>query len=169
MVLGDILTPYHWNNICDIVRPIALDHIFPYIKSKRVRSGVLSELFETQSAHYFNSIGISTKPCGTDKEPDLYFTELEESCEIKVTSSTKREWMGNHISKKSSEYVLISWEYNKEMNTLFGTQPEYLKFSVINVFLDKDDWMTLGEEYNGTKITSKMLDNKEIKVLVEAT
>jgi hypothetical protein len=166
MALGNILTSEHWKNICDRVEPIALNHIFPYIKSKRVRSGALSELFEIQSAAYYNSIGINTNPCKNDNEPDLFFSDIEQTCEIKVTSSGKREWMGNHISKKSSEYILISWEYNEETDTLFGRQPEYLKFSVINVFLDKNDWMTLGEEYNGTKITSKMLDNKEINVLV---
>ena len=98
--MKDILTSFHWKNICDLVRPIVLEHIFPYIKSKRVRSGVISELFETQSALYYNSVGITTLACKNDTEPDLYFTDIEQPCEIKVTSSSKREWMGNHISKK---------------------------------------------------------------------
>ena len=32
--MKDILISTHWKNICDNVRPIALNHIFPYIKSK---------------------------------------------------------------------------------------------------------------------------------------
>jgi len=164
--MKDILTSEHWKNICELVRPIAQEHIFPFIKSKRVRSGVMSELFETQAAIYYNSIGIPTKSCINDTEPDLYFTEIDKTCEIKVTSSNKREWMGNHISKKSSEFILISWEYQNATDTLFGPEPESLKFSVINVFLNKQDWMTLGEEYNGTKITSKMLDSKKLNILV---
>jgi hypothetical protein len=168
-MINTILIPEHWSNICNIIRPIALNHIFPYIKSKRVRSGVLSELFETQSAQYFNSIGISTKSCDNDSEPDLLFTEMEESCEIKVTSSSKREWMGGKYSKRSSEYILVSWEYKETFDTLFGTEPESLKFSVINVFIDQSEWDTLGDNYYATKITSKMLDNKEIKVLVESS
>lgn len=164
-----ILTPEHWQNICELVKPIALQHIFPYIKSKRVRSGVISELFETISATYYNSVGIPTEACKNDTEPDLYFTEIDKPCEIKVTSSNKREWMGNHISKKSSEFILISWEYKEATDTLFGTQPEDLSFCVINVFLDKDDWMTLGKEYNGTKITSKMLDKKKLNILVDGS
>jgi hypothetical protein len=167
--MKDILTSMHWKNICDLVRPIVLEHIFPYITSKRVRSGVISELFETQSALYYNSIGITTLSCKNDTEPDLYFSDIEQPCEIKVTSSSKREWMGNHISKKSSEYILISWDYQEETDTLFGREPEKLTFSVINVFLDKSDWMTLGEEYNGTKITSKMLDGKKVKILVDGS
>lgn len=162
----DILTPEHWKNICELVRPIALEHIFPYVKSKRVRSGVMSELFENQSAMYYNSIGIPTESCNNDTEPDLYFTEIDKPCEIKVTSSTNREWMGGSLSKKSSEFILISWEYQTATDTLFGPEPESLKFSVINVFLDKDDWMTLGENYYATKITSKMLDNKKLNILV---
>ena len=104
--MEDILTSEHWKNICELVRPIAQEHIFPFIKSKRVRSGVMSELFETQAAIYYNSIGIPTESCINDSEPDLYFTEIDKTCEIKVTSSHKREWMGNHISKKSSEFIL---------------------------------------------------------------
>ena len=165
-VLSEVLTPNHWKNICDRVEPIALKHIFPYIKSKRVRSSSLSEVFEIQSAEYFNSIGISTKPCGNDKEPDLFFNETEEFCEIKVTSSNKREWMGGKHSKKSSEFILIKWNYQEEKTTIFGIEPESLKFSVINTFLDKDDWNILGDNFSGTKITSKMLKNKKVEILV---
>ena len=149
MDLDNIFIPEHWKNICDRVRPIALTHIFPYIKSKKNRSNILSELFETQSAEYFTSIGIPTESCKSDREPDLVFTRLEKSCEIKVTSSDKREWMGNQVSKKFSEFVLISWDYKDEISTLFGMDPETIRFSVINVYLDKDDWTSLGEEYNG--------------------
>ena len=164
--MKDILTSEHWKNICELVRPIAQEHIFPFIKSKRVRSGVMSELFETQAAMYYNSIDIPTKSCINDTEPDLYFTEIDKTCEIKVTSSNNREWMGGSLSKKSSEFILISWEYQKATDTLFGPEPEYLKFSVINVFLNKEDWMTLGENYYATKITSKMLDSKKLNILV---
>lgn len=152
--MDDIFVPEHWQNICEKVKAIAEENIFPYVRSKRVRSGVMSELFENQSAEYFTSIGIKTKSCDTDKEPDLTFVDRGETCEIKVTSSTKQEWMGNHISKKNSEYILISWEYT-----------DTLKFSVINVFLNQEDWNRLGN-YNGTKINSKTLQNKKVKILV---
>lgn len=168
-MIKSYLTTEHWQNICNIVRPIALNHIFPYIKSNRVRSGALSELFETQSAVYYNSIGIPTQPCDNDTEPDLYFTDISEPCEIKVTSSNKQEWMGGSLSKKSSEFILISWKHSEENSTLFGTQPESLEFSVINVFLEKGDWQSLGENYYATKITSKMLKNKKIEILVDGS
>jgi hypothetical protein len=126
----------------------------------------MSELFETQAAIYYNYIGIPTKSCVNDTEPDLYFTEIDKTCEIKVTSSNNREWMGGSFSKKSSEFILISWEYQNATDTLFGPEPESLKFSVINVFLNKEDWKTLGENYYATKITSKMLDSKKLNILV---
>jgi hypothetical protein len=152
--MDDIFVPEHWQNICKRVSTIAKENIFPYVRSNRVRSGILSELFENQSAEYFTSIGIKTKSCDTDKEPDLTFVDRNQTCEIKVTSSNKQEWMGNHVSKKNSEYVLISWKYT-----------DTLEFSVINVYLSQDDWNRLGN-YNGTKINSKTLQNKKIKVLV---
>jgi hypothetical protein len=164
--MTDIFVPEHWQKICNNVKEIVEAHIFPFVRSKRVLSSIMSELFENQSADYFNSIGIKTKACNNDKEPDLYFIDTDSTCEIKVTSSKNREWMGNHISKKNSEYVLISWEHIKEHGTLFGTVPENIEFSVINVFLEQSDWKTLGAEYNGTKITSKTLEGKTVKVLV---
>jgi hypothetical protein len=126
----------------------------------------MSKLFETKSAEYFNSIGIKTICCENDKDPDLLFADTNEVCEIKVTSSKKQEWMGGKLSKRSAEYILISWEHIKEHGTLFGTIPENIEFSVINTFIDESEWKTLGDNYYGTKINSEILEGKTVKVLV---
>jgi hypothetical protein len=162
----EYFSPEHWKNICNRVRNIVLVNILPYIKSNRVLSGVISELFETQSEEYFNTIGIPVRSCKNDHEPDLLFLEKNEIVEIKVTSSRKREWMGGKYSKRSSEYVLISWEYFEACETLFGYEEENIKFSVINTYVDESDWNTLGENYYGTKITQKILEGKKIHILV---
>jgi hypothetical protein len=162
-----IYETHHWKNICDIVRNIALNHIFPYIESNNNRSKNISELFELQSAKYFTSIGIPTKSCTNDKQPDLVFLSTGEPCEIKVTSSWKnRKWMGGEYSKRNSEYILISWRYIEPVTTLFGEQPESLEFSVINTYLTQDDWEPCGKNFSGTKVTEKSLSGKKIKILV---
>jgi hypothetical protein len=162
-----VFLPEHWKNICNNVRDISLNHFFPYIKDKSVRSKLISNLFETQSAEYFNSIGIPTKSCNNDKEPDIIFTETNESCEIKVTSSWKNKaWMGGEYSKRNSEYILIAWNYTESQNTLFGVSPELLEFSVINTYLTQDEWISCGTNFSGTKVTEKSLFGKKIKILV---
>lgn len=164
--MSDIFLPEHWQNICQSVKKVALTHIFPHINKNGLRSYNMSNLFETKSAEYFNSIGIKTICCENDMDPDLLFPDTNAVCEIKVTSSKKQEWMGGKLSKRSAEYILISWEHIKEHGTLFGTVPEDIEFSVINVFIDQSEWNTLGENYYGTKITSKTLEGKTVKVLV---
>ena len=164
--MKNIFVPKHWRNICDIVKEVALKDIFPHITKNRVKSVILSDLFETKSAEYFNSIGIKTSCCESDMDPDLMFLDTNDVCEIKVTSSRKQEWMGGKLSKRSAEYVLISWEHIKECNTLFGIEPENMRFSVINVYIDQSEWNTLGDNYYGTKITSKTLEGKKVKILV---
>jgi len=165
-MMNEIFVPEHWQNICRIVKEVALSDIFPHITKNRVKSVILSDLFETKSAEYFNSIGIKTMCCENDMDPDLLFTDTNEVCEIKVTSSKKQEWMGGKLSKRSAEYILVSWEHIKEHGTLFGTVPENIEFSVINVFINQSEWNTLGDNYYGTKITSKTLEGKTVKVLV---
>jgi len=165
-MMNEIFVPEHWQNICQTVKEISLKNFFPFIKDKSTRSKLMSKLFETQSAEYFNSIGIKTICCENDMDPDLLFTDTNEVCEIKVTSSQKQEWMGGKLSKRSAEYILISWEHIQEHDTLFGTVPENIEFSVINVYIDQSEWNTLGDNYYGTKITSKTLEGKTVKVLV---
>jgi hypothetical protein len=46
---------------------------------------IISNLFETQSERYFNSIGIKTLSSKSDKDPDLFFIDYQKPCEIKVT------------------------------------------------------------------------------------
>jgi hypothetical protein len=165
--MDDIFVPEHWQNICSKVRDISLNHFFPYIKDKSVRSKLISNLFETQSALYYNSIGIPTRSCNNDKEPDLIFTEANESCEIKVTSSWKNKaWMGGEYSKRNSEYILIAWNYTESHNTIEGIVPESLEFSVINTYLIQDEWVSCGTNFSGTKVTMKSLSGKKINILV---
>ena len=165
--MSNIFLPEHWVNICNKVENIALEHFFPFIKDKSVRSKLISNLFETQSAEYFNSIGIKTKPCTNDKEPDLLFVDTNESCEIKVTSSEKnKSWMGGEYSKRNSEYILISWVYRESHGSLYGVEPESLRFSVINTYITQDEWVSCGKNFSGTKITEKDLLSKKINILV---
>jgi hypothetical protein len=157
----------HWINICQLVADKCLD-IFPEIKRKKLKSEILSHLFETQSEKYFNSIGIQTSCCATDKDPDLFFIESNKPCEIKVTgidhSFTKKcKWMGGKYSKRTSDYIFIIWNCNKDTDNK-------ISFCVIKTFVDESEWTTIDSStkpnYYATVFESSSLLKKEHKFLV---
>ena len=77
-----IYQPHHWVRICERVSDIALT-IFPHIKSKKLKSEIISNLFETQSARYLKEQGFNAISANSDREPDLLIDDRP--CEIKVT------------------------------------------------------------------------------------
>ena len=80
---GRRMNPYNptiWQSICHNVSEIALN-IFPHIKSKKLKSEIISNLFETQSAKYLNQQGFHTLSAESDREPDLLINN--NPCEIK--------------------------------------------------------------------------------------
>lgn len=114
-------------------------HLFPDIKRKKLKSEILSHLFETQSEKYFNSIGIQTKCCDTDKEPDLFFVNENKPCEIKVTGidepfTKKCKWMGGKYSKRNSDYIFVIWNSQNENK---------ISFCIMSCFVDESEWKTI--------------------------
>jgi len=161
----------HWRIICDEVSKICLG-IFPYVKDKKVKSALLSDLFESQSEIYFNSIGIKTVSCKNDREPDLFFTDFEMPCEIKVNGVNsnqvkKSTWLGGQYSKRSSDFIFINWHYNDQTNTLFGIEPKYISFCLTSCYVKKEFWKaSTSTEYNGVFFTSDVLYSQEHKSLI---
>ncbi len=163
--------PDHWRNICIQVSTIA-SNVLPHLNRKKIKSEVISNLFESVSANYFNSIGIETVLAKTDRDPDLLFTSGP--CEIKVTgvdsTSVKScKWMGGKYSKRTSEYIFVMWYHQEPIETLFGPVGDSLHFSVYNCHVDENEWSTVdngNENYYATVFESGNLLKKPHKCLV---
>jgi hypothetical protein len=153
--------PHHWREICKKVSAISTI-LLPHLNRKKIKSEVLSNLFETLSAEYFNSIGIPTQVATTDREPDLAFQSGP--CEIKVTgvdklNPKKCKWMGGKYSKRTSDYIFIMWN-------LSGDE---MYFSVHHCYASENDWKTIdngNENYYATVFESDMILERENKQLV---
>ena len=139
--------PEHWHQICHNVTSLAIG-IFPHIKGKKLKSEIMSNLFETQSSNYFNSIGIKTKSSVIDKDPDLFFLESNKPCEIKVTGVNDPrpkscKWMGGKYSKRTSDFIFVMWNYQEIKNTLYGQENAGLNLNVIQCYVNESEWKTI--------------------------
>ena len=152
---------HHWKEICKKVSSIAVI-LLPHLNRKKIKSEVISNLFETISGAYFNSIGIPTQVASSDREPDLTFPSGP--CEIKVTGidhpfTKKCKWMGGKYSKRNSDYIFIMWNlYCGEMY-----------FSVYHCYASENDWKTIDngkENYYATVFESGMILDRQHKELV---
>ena len=142
------MNPYeseHWREICRRVESIAIQ-ILPHLNRKKIKSEVISNLFETLSGEYFTSIGLPTQVASNDREPDLTFPTGP--CEIKVTGidhpfTARCKWMGGKYSKRTSDYILIMWNYTPTNHTLYGIEPESIKYNIIKTFIQENEWSTV--------------------------
>jgi hypothetical protein len=171
--MADSFESHHWSTICQMVTNKCLN-IFPDIKSKKLKSEIISNLFETQSEKYFNSVGIETFSASSDRDPDLYFTKTNRPCEIKVTGidhafTNKCKWMSGKYSKRTSDFIFIIWNYQEPRSTLFGPRNETISFSVLNCFVDENEWKVIDSgknNYYATVFDSHLILEREHKSLV---
>ena len=162
-----------WSSICQNVTKIALP-ILPHIRSNKVCSEIISSLFETAAADYYNSISTPVQACQTDRQPDLLFLESNKPLEIKVTRSDhtishKFKWMGGKYSKRTSDYVFIAWCYQPTMNTLYGTEQETIRYFIAKTYVNESEWRTIdngNENYYATIYTTDELFQSKYEVLV---
>lgn len=153
----------HWKNIANQVTQIALP-ILPYIRTKKLKSEILSNLFESQSEKYFNSINIPVRSASYDREPDLYFIAEERPLEIKVTGSDhplakKLKWMGGKYSKRTSDYVFIAWNHNEQNNEI--------KYFIAEKYVNESEWKTMDngkENYYATLYSTEELLKESYEV-----
>lgn len=145
------LNSEHWSNICQQVTNVAV----PILKIKfntRLRSEIISSLFEMEAERYYKSIGYRVRSALTDKDPDLLFEDMNRTVEVKVTKEKPSiKWMGNNVSKRSSDFVLVVWnEYD-----------DYLQFTVSKTYLTPDDWEKSKKNFNASFLSLKNIKNKE--------
>jgi hypothetical protein len=166
-----IYQPHHWVKICERVSDIALT-IFPHIKSKKLKSEIISNLFETQSAVYLKEQGFNAISANSDREPDLLVNDIP--CEIKVTGidhpfTTNAKWMGGKYSKRTSDYAFVMWHYQGTNNNLYDITPERILFAVLKCHVDENEWRTIdngNENYYATIFELKQILNREHIILV---
>ena len=130
----------------------------PILKIKfntRLRSEIVSSLFEMEAQKYYESCGLKVKSASNDQEPDLFFEEEKTPVEIKVTKEKKSvTWMGNNVSKRISPFILITWM----------EQEDNLVFTVHKTFLTPDDWTKSKQNYNASFL--KLSEIKQIETLI---
>jgi hypothetical protein len=162
----------NWNEIAKKVSSIALT-IFPHIRGKKLKSEIISNLFESKSGEYFNSIGIETKVAESDRDADLLFNSTT-PCEIKVTgvnsdSVKKARWMGGKYSKRTSDYIFVMWNFQEEMETVFGREREKLSFFIVKCFVSENEWKTIDsgkENYYATAFDSEQIFEKKNEIFL---
>lgn len=141
-----------WECIAQSVTNHAIP-IFHIPFNTRLRSEIISSLYEIESAKYFSSLGETVKNAANDHEPDLFFTSTNTPLEIKVTRYKKSlKWMGNKVSKRESQFVLIAWEQNT---------PETIQYYITSTFLDKSNWSTDEYSYNASFLSYNKLENRK--------
>ena len=147
-----------WTIICQNVTNIILP-MFRVPFPPRVKSSMLSALFEIEAAKYYNSINIPTRNAQSDFEPDITFLRDNTTLEIKVTKESKsNRFRGNKVSKNDSHYLLIVWNECKN---------ESMTFDIVHSYIKQNEWDKECSNYNASFLSKKQL--KESTQLIEKT
>ena len=126
-----------WQVICQNVTNTALP-IFQTPFNTRLKSEIISSLFEIETAKHYN-----IQNAKNDHEPDLLFHD--KPLEVKVTKhKNSLKWMGNKISKRESQFVLIVWD---EKNPDLISTDKGLKFFITTLYLTPEDWTGKNDGY----------------------
>ena len=122
--------------------------------SNKNLSEIIGKMMEKTAAEVFTKrIGDMVKSAKSDREPDLYFTNLKKPLEIKITS-TEYAWTGGEFSQRPFDYLLVSWGGNFD------------EFFVCLVHLEKEDWTSrMDKKYYGPSYTIKKLFEREDKII----
>ena len=133
MEYKEIFEREHWIKILNNVVEELQSVLSRNIKAK-LKSELISEMTEKLAQEYFSEIYPENVKCAScDNDPDLIFGTTP--VEIKVAKSYNGVcWRGGKYSKRESDYVLITWDFNKY-------KPEVINFAVYKAFLAKNDWI----------------------------
>jgi hypothetical protein len=134
-----------WKAIASRVTNRAMP-IFEIPFNTRLRSEIISSLFEIETASYYKENGYNIKNASNDAEPDILFIDSNTPLEIKVTKDKgNNKWMGNKISKKESQFVLIVWD---EIAPNLYNSNRALRFYITTTYLTPNDWSGKNDGYS---------------------
>ncbi len=131
-----------------------IDDYGVYFSNKNL-SEMIGKIMEKTASEYFTKkMGYEVKNALTDKEPDLLFTKINLSMEIKMTS-TKNAWTGGEFSKRPFHYFMVSWG------------EDFDHFFVCCVRLEKTDWKSnMSNNYYGPSLSLKKLNSIKDKIIL---
>ncbi|MBU2616972.1 MAG: hypothetical protein KKB79_03270 [Nanoarchaeota archaeon] len=131
-----------------------IDDYGVFFSNKNLSEMIGKIMEKTASEHFSKKMGYEVKNALTDKEPDLFFTKIDLSMEIKMTS-TKNAWTGGEFSKRPFHYFLVSWG------------EEFDHFFVCCVKLEKEDWKSnMSNNYYGPSLSMKKLNSLNDKIVL---
>ncbi len=135
----------------------ANDEVFkPYgirLSNKNLSEIIGKILEKTSSDILSRKLGYLVKNAQNDSEPDVFFTQIEKSLEIKVTS-TVNAWTGGEFSQRPFEYLLVSWG------------GDFDEFFAAFTHLEKQDWHShISQKFYGPSYTAHDLFEKKEKVV----
>lgn len=144
--------------VSEIMKAVKKELIEPYniYFSNKNLSEIIGKIMEKVSSDVFTAkLGYEVKNAKSDKEPDLYFKNIDLPMEIKMTSTTNA-WTGGEFSKRPFYYFLVSWGGS-----------EFDEFFVCAVKLNKEDWKSnIGNQYYGPSLSFKKLLEKTDKFIL---
>ena len=122
----------------------------------RMSSKLQSEIISATVENAFASVVEGARVGNGDHEADVYINEIP--LELK-TSRDSREWRGGEFSKRSGDFLLISWSLTKDTNEI--------NWFVIHTLLTESDWKSSGSaSYYATSISLDDALNKNGRVIV---
>lgn len=120
--------------------------------SAKLQSEIISALVENAFAKTIDS----ARAGNGDHEADVYVDGVP--LELK-TSRKSREWRGGEYSKRSGDFLLISWVHNETTNKV--------EWFVLHTVLEENDWKTsTSKNYYATTISLDEALRKNSKVLI---
>ena len=125
-----------------------------YLGNKNLSEIVGKVMEKVASEHFTKKLGYEVKNALSDREPDLFFTNINMPIEIKITSTTNA-WTGGEFSKRPYHYFMVSWG------------GEFDEFFVCAVKLEKEDWKSnMSKNYYGPSLTLKKLREIKDKIIL---
>lgn len=125
--------------------------------SRKLTSELLGKVFETECAREFSkALGYKVERERKDRDPDLWFTEIEKPLEVKVTR-TRGEWRGGEFSKRPSPHLFVAWEGDELFDHYFVCLAE----------ISEADWTHgMGKRYYATRMTATALNGVPTKQIL---
>lgn len=123
--------------------------------SNKNTSEILGKVLETHAAMVFTQVvGYEVRKETRDRDPDLFFTDIDRPLEVKVTS-TATGWTGGEFSKRPFDYLLVSW----------NPATLYDRYFTSVVHLEKRDWESrMANDYYGPSFSARRLSEKTDRI-----
>jgi len=155
--MNEIVSDLIKNNINEILSTAGNDFVlFQEKLGSRMSAKLQSEIISALVENSFAKVISSARMGNGDREADIYINDIP--VELK-TSRKSREWRGGEFSKRSGNFLLISWDVSKNTNKV--------QWFVLHGLLEESDWKTSkSKNYYATTISLDEALQKNGSVIV---